>query len=81
MYINELMGLHMAKPYTGEFSLGASGFYIKNGKIEFPVKGIVVSGNLLQLFNSITGIANDIRFFGSTGSPSILFENVEVSGK
>ncbi|RZD14372.1 MAG: TldD/PmbA family protein [Candidatus Acidulodesulfobacterium ferriphilum] len=81
MYINELMGLHMAKPYTGEFSLGASGFYIKNGKIEFPVKGIVVSGNLLHLFNSITGIANDIRFFGSTGSPSILFENVEVSGK
>ncbi len=81
MYINELMGLHMAKPYTGEFSLGASGFYIKNGKIEFPVKGIVVSGNLMQLFNNIVGIANYIRFFGSTGSPSILFENVEVSGK
>ena len=81
LYINELMGLHMAKPYTGEFSLGASGFYIKNGKIDFPVKGIVLSGNLMQLFNGIIKIADDIRYFGSTGSPSILFENVQVSGK
>lgn len=81
LYINELMGLHMAKPYTGEFSLGASGFYIKNGKFEFSVKGIVVSGNLMQLFNNIVSIANDIRFVGKTGSPSILFENVQVSGK
>ncbi|MHB8232761.1 MAG: TldD/PmbA family protein [bacterium] len=81
LYINELMGIHMAKPYTGEFSLGASGFYIKNGKIDFPVKGIVLSGNLMQLFNSVVKIADDIRFFGSTGSPSILFENVQVSGK
>lgn len=80
LYINELMGLHMAKPYTGEFSLGASGFYIKNGKIDFPVKGIVLSGNLMRLFNGIVKIADDIRYFGSTGSPSILFENVQVSG-
>ncbi len=81
LYINELMGLHMAKPYTGEFSLGASGFYIKNGKIEFSVKGIVVSGNLIQLFNNVVNLANDIRFFGGVGSPSILFENIQVSGK
>lgn len=81
LYINELMGLHMAKPWTGEFSLGASGFYIKNGKIDFSVKGIVLSGNLMQLFNGVLKIADDIRFFGSTGSPSILFENIQVSGK
>jgi len=37
LYINELMGTHMAKPYTGEFSLGASGFYIKDSK--FAVSG------------------------------------------
>ncbi len=80
LYITELMGLHMAKPYTGEFSLGASGFYIKNGKLDFPVKGIVLSGNLMQLFNGVVKIADDIRFFGSTGSPSILFDNVRVSG-
>jgi PmbA protein len=81
LYINELMGLHMAKPYTGEFSLGASGFYIKNGTIGFPVKGIVLSGNLMELFNAVVKISDDIRFFGSTGSPSILFEKVQVSGK
>lgn len=81
LFINELMGLHMAKPYTGEFSLGASGFYVKRGRMEFPVKGIVISGNLMQLFNNIVTIGNDLRFFGHTGSPSILFENVNVSGK
>ncbi len=81
LYINELMGLHMAKPYTGEFSLGASGFYIDKGRIGFPVKGIVLSGNLMELFNGAAKIADDIRYFGSTGSPSILFENVRVSGK
>ncbi len=81
LYINELMGLHTAKPYTGEFSLGASGFYVKNGKLDFPVKGIVLSGNLMELFNGIVTIANDLRFFGSTGSPSILFKKVQVSGK
>ena len=81
LYITELMGLHMAKPYTGEFSLGAAGFFVKNGKIDFPVKGIAVSGNIMQLFNGISVIADDLRFFGSVGSPSILFENIQVSGK
>ncbi len=81
LYITELMGLHMAKPYTGEFSLGASGFFVKNGKIDFPVKGIAVSGNIMQLFNDVSKIADDLRFFGSVGAPSILFENVQVSGK
>lgn len=80
LYINELMGLHMAKPYTGEFSLGASGYAIKNGKVDYPVKGIVISGNLMELFNSVAEIADDIRFFGSTGSPSILADGVQVSG-
>lgn len=81
LYINELMGTHMAKPYTGEFSLGASGFYVKDAKFAFPVKGIIISGNLLELFGNVVSIANDIRFFGGTGSPSILFKNVQVSGK
>lgn len=81
LYITELMGLHMAKPYTGEFSLGASGFYVKNGQIDFPIKGIVISGNIINLFNNIVEIADDIRFFGTIGSPSILIDDVQISGK
>ena len=81
LYITELMGLHMAKPYTGEFSLGASGFYVKDGQIDFPVKGIVISGNIINLFNNIVEIADDIRFFGTIGSPSILIDDVQISGK
>ncbi len=81
LYITELMGIHMAKPYTGEFSLGASGFYLKNGEIVFPVKGIILSGNLVDLFNNVIEIGNDIRFLGNIGSPSILSENIQVSGE
>ncbi len=81
LYITELMGLHMAKPYTGEFSLGASGFYVKNGQADFPIKGIVISGNIINLFNNIVEIADDIRFFGTIGSPSILIDDVQISGK
>ncbi|MHB1680507.1 MAG: TldD/PmbA family protein [bacterium] len=81
LYITELMGLHMAKPYTGEFSLGASGFYVKDGQIDFPVKGIVISGNIINFFNNIVEIADDIRFFGTIGSPSILIYDVQISGK
>ncbi|MHB1665781.1 MAG: TldD/PmbA family protein [bacterium] len=81
LYITELMGLHMAKPYTGEFSLGASGFYVKNGQVDFPIKGIVISGNIINLFNNIVEIADDIRFFGTIGSPSILIDDVQISGK
>ena len=81
LYITELMGLHMAKPYTGEFSLGASGFYVKNGQADFPIKGIVISGNIINLFNNIVEIADDIRFLGTIGSPSILIDDVQISGK
>ncbi len=81
LYINELMGLHMAKPYTGEFSLGASGFSIMNGKLDRPVKGIIVSGNLLRIFGRVVKLGDDLRFFGGVGSPSILFEGINVSGK
>lgn len=78
--IEEVMGLHTADPISGDFSLGCSGDWIENGERAYPVKSIAIAGNLFQLFKRVIQVGNDLRFFGRTGSPSLLIEELEVSG-
>src|SRR6185437_1308109 len=78
--ITNLMGLHTANPVTGDFSLGASGILIERGKLTTPVRGFAVAGNILDVFKKITDIGKDIRFFGSTGAPSIRVSEISVGG-
>ena len=78
--ITNLMGVHTANPVTGDFSLGASGILIENGKLTRPVRGFAVAGNVLDVFKKITDIGNDIRFFGNTGAPSIRVSEISVGG-
>ena len=70
----------MANPITGEFSLGASGLVIKNGKIENGFRGVTISGNLKDLFNQVVDVGNDFEYKGSTGAPSLLIKDVIISG-
>jgi PmbA protein len=78
--IVDLMGVHTANPVTGDFSLGASGILIENGKLTRPARGFAVAGNILGLFKSLTEIGNDLRFFGNVGAPSICIEQLSVGG-
>src|SRR5262249_3471976 len=78
--ITNLMGVHTANPVTGDFSLGASGILMENGKLTRPVRGFAVAGNVLDVFRKITDIGSDIRFFGNTGAPSIRVSEVSVGG-
>lgn len=78
--ITDLMGVHTANEITGDFSLGASGLLIENGKITRPVRGFAVSGNVLDLFASCDGIADDVRCFGSVWTPSIRIPKLSVGG-
>lgn len=78
--ITDLMGVHTANPVTGDFSLGASGILIEKGKLTRPIKGFAVAGNLLELFNRITDIGNDQRFFGSLSTPSVRVSEISVGG-
>ncbi|HUU40135.1 MAG TPA: TldD/PmbA family protein [Desulfatiglandales bacterium] len=80
LFINELMGLHMVDPVSGEFSLGASGIWIENGEYTFPVKGVTVSGSIHDLFFSVEELGDDLRFFGKLGAPSILVKDIIISG-
>jgi PmbA protein len=79
--ITDVMGIHTANPISGDFSVGASGFYLEGGEIQHPVKGIAIAGNLLELFRGVDMVADDLRFFGSAGSPALRVAELDVSGK
>ena len=78
--ITELMGVHSANKISGDFSLGAAGFYLEGGAIAHPVKGIAIAGNLLDLMAGIDMVAGDLRFFGSVGAPALRIGELDVSG-
>lgn len=78
--VQELMGLHTLNPVSGDFSLGAKGMRIRNGRIAEPVSGVTIAGNLLDFMGKITALGSDLEFFGSTGAPAIVVEDVTVAG-
>lgn len=78
--IDELMGTHTANPITGDFSLGAVGHLVKGGKIT-PFKGVIFSGNIFELLNSVKEVGSDLKFYGTCGSPSLFVEGMKISGK
>ena len=78
--ITDVMGMHTANRISGDFSVGASGFYLEGGAIQHPVRGIAIAGNLLELFRGVDMVADDLRFFGSAGSPALRIGELDVSG-
>ncbi|MBI5902456.1 MAG: TldD/PmbA family protein [Deltaproteobacteria bacterium] len=80
LFITELMGVHTINTISGDFSLGASGSWIEGGGVAYPVRGMAISGNLLGLFEKTVCCAKDLRFIGSIGAPSLMVEEIEVSG-
>lgn len=81
LLITETMGMHNADAISGEFSVGVNGFFVENGIKKFPVHGITIAGNILDLFGNIVGVGNDLRFYGSVGSPSLLINRLSVAGE
>ena len=83
LYITDLVGLHAGvKTVSGEFSLQAGGFKIKNGKVDHPVKMIVVSGNFFNMLNEIEGIGSDLKFsLNGVGSPSVHVTSLMIGGE
>lgn len=79
--ITDVMGMHTANSISGDFSVGASGLYVENGVVAYPVKEIALSGNIIDLFGSVEMIGNDLRFFGEVGSPSLRIAALDVSGE
>jgi len=66
---------------TGDFSRGASGMWIRNGELAFPVEEITVAGNLREMWSHVAEIGNDLEFRGSVASPTIRIEGMTVAGE
>ena len=80
MLITDVMGMHTANPISGDFSVGAAGHLIEKGMVVAPVKGIAISGNIIDLFRNVDMVGNDLRFFGAVGAPSLRISSLDVSG-
>ncbi len=79
--ITSLLNLHTIDPISGDFSLGATAVYLERGEPRYPVKGIAIAGNLLELLGAIAGVGNDLRFSHGIGSPTLVVRGVSVGGQ
>lgn len=79
LFLTELMG-HGVNYVTGDYSRGASGFWVENGRIQFPVEEITIAGNLREIFGNIVAIGADEIRRGAKRSGSILVAEMAVAG-
>lgn len=77
-YITALMGMGV-NAVTGDYSRGASGFWIENGEITFPVTEMTIAGNLREMFKAIVP-ADDLEFRYGTNSPTVRIDGMTVAG-
>ncbi len=80
VYITQLMGFGI-DIVSGDFSQGAAGLLIKDGKIVSPVRDITISGNLSEMFKNIEAVADNLDMRGGISAPSIKISGMVVSGK
>ncbi|MEK6558211.1 MAG: TldD/PmbA family protein [Candidatus Margulisiibacteriota bacterium] len=83
LYLTNVMGMHTANAVNGEFSVGATGYLVRAGVIQGPVKQFTIAGDILSVLGRIQEIANDVDQFPTSGNmicPSILISELSVSG-
>jgi PmbA protein len=78
-YVTDLIGMGV-NMVTGDYSRGASGFWIENGKRTFPVSEVTIAGHLLDIFRRLTP-ANDLEFRYGTNAPTVRLEGLTVAGQ
>ncbi len=66
---------------TGDFSRGASGIWIQDGKLTFPVEEITVAGNLRDMWNNVSEIGSDLEWRGSIACPTLRIDGMTVAGE
>ena len=79
LLVTDLMGQGV-NLVTGDYSRGASGFWVENGEIQYPVAEITIAGELKTMFNQIIAVSDDIEHRSNIQTGSILLENIQVSG-
>jgi PmbA protein len=79
LFVTELMGQGV-NPVTGDYSRGASGYWVENGKIQYPVEEITIAGNLRDMFRSIVAVGADEVQRGTRRTGSVLIDEMAIAG-
>jgi PmbA protein len=80
LYVTELIGAS-ANPVTGDYSSGAAGLWIENGELAYAVSEITIAGNLKQMLLDLSQTASNLEFRGSIASPTIMIQEMTISGR
>jgi PmbA protein len=78
-YVTDLIGSGV-NGVTGDYSRGASGFWIENGKITYPVSEVTIAGHLLEMFKSLVP-ADDLAFRYGVNAPTLRIEGLTLGGR
>ena len=79
LFVTDLMGQGV-NPVTGDYSRGASGFWVEKGVIAYPVEEITIAGNLAEMFHGITAVGSDTVQRGGYRCASLLIDRMSVAG-
>ena len=79
LFVVELMGQGV-NYVTGDYSRGAAGFWVENGRIAYPVHEITIAGSLPQMLKQIVAVGADAYTLGTKTVGSVLIEKMKVAG-
>ena len=79
LYVTELSGFGV-NPVTGDYSRGAVGLWIENGELAYPVEEITIAGNLLEMFQHIEALGNDLKLRGTIAAPTLKIARMTIAG-
>ena len=80
LLVTELLG-HGINYVTGDYSRGAAGFWVEDGRIAHPVEEITIAGNLKAMLAGIVAVGNDVLVRGAKQTGSILVDRMTVAGE
>lgn len=80
LYVTELMGQGV-NPVTGDYSRGASGYWVENGALAYPVHEITIAGNLRDMYRNLVALGADIDLRGSIQMGSALVDDMMIAGE
>lgn len=79
LLVTELIGSGI-NMVTGDYSRGAAGYWVENGQIQYPVEEITIAGNLLDMYQRIVALGNDLDTRGNTVMGSVLIDQMTIAG-
>jgi PmbA protein len=80
LLVSELMGQGV-NPVTGDYSRGASGYWVENGALVHPVHEITIAGNLKQMYRDVVALGTDVDARGAIRSGSVLLSEMTLAGE